>query len=121
MTTKILRLAALMLLLGIAFSTGCVLSQRDVLQPRRVGPDALNLNPPDLETVIAEMKHHDSLVTSATGDFVIERYKHGGAKFEKIEYTLTFEGEKVQIEVDWGWGPSFKEKIFRLGRRSLHS
>ena len=117
MTTKILRLAFLILLLGVVFSAGCVLSQRDVLQPRRVGPDALNLNPPDLESIIAEMKHHDSLVTSATGDFVIERYKHGGAKFEKIEYTLTFEGEKVQIEVDWRWGPSFEEKIFSLGEK----
>lgn len=114
MATKILRFMFSMLLLGIVFSAGCVLSQRDVLQPRRVGPDVLNLNPPDLETIIAQMKHHDSLITSATGDFVIERYKHGGAKFEKIEYALTFEGEKVQIEVDWGWGPSFEEKVFSL-------
>ena len=117
MTTRALQLAFLVLLLGTAFFAGCVLSQRDVLQPRRVDPDALNLNPPDLETIIAGMKHHDSLITSATGDFVIERYKHGGAKFEKIEYALTFEDEKVQIEVDWGWGPSFKEKIFSLEKK----
>ena len=117
MTTQIFRLAFLMLLLGTVFFAGCVLTQRDVLQPRRVGPDALNLKPPDLGTIIAGMKHHDSLVTSATGDFVIERYKHGGAEFEKIEYALTFEGEKVQIEVDWGWGPSFEEKIFSLGEK----
>ena len=115
MTTRILRLAFLMFLLGVAFSAGCVLSQRDAQRPRRVGSDALHLNTPDLETIIAGMKHHDSLVTSATGDFVIERYKHGGSKFEKIEYALTFEGEKVQIQVDWGWGPSFEEKIFSLG------
>lgn len=110
MTIRILRLALLALLLGTAFFAGCVLTQ-----PRRVAPDTLNLNPPDLETIIAGMKHHDSLITSATGDFVIERYKHGGSEFEKIEYALTFEGEKVQIEVDWGWGPSFEEKIFSLG------
>ena len=115
MTTRILRLAFLMFLLGVAFSAGCVLSQRDAQRPRRVGSDALHLNTPDLETIIAGMKHHDSLVTSATGDFVIERYKHGGSEFEKIEYALTFEGEKVQIQVDWGWGPSFEEKIFSLG------
>lgn len=114
MTTQILRLVSLTFLLGIAFSAGCVLSQRDVQRPRRVGSDALNLNAPDLETIIAGMKHHDGLVTSATGDFVIERYKHGGAEFEKIDYTLTFEGEKVQIKVDRGWGPAFEEKIFSL-------
>ena len=115
MTTRILRLMLLMLLLAVVFSAGCVLSQRDVQRPRRVGSDALNVNAPDLETLIAGMKHHDGLVTSATGDFVIERYKHGGAKFEKIEYALTFEGKKVQIEVDRGWGPAFQEKIFSLG------
>lgn len=115
MTTRGLQLAFLMFLLGMVFSAGCVLSQRDVQRPRRVGSDALNINAPDLETIIAGMKHHDGLVSSATGDFVIERYKHGGAEFEKIEYALTFEGEKVQIQVDWGWGPSFEEKIFSLG------
>lgn len=114
MTIQILRLASLTFLLGILFSAGCVLSQRDALRSRRVGSDALNLKAPDLETIIAGMKHHDGLVTSATGDFVIERYKHGGAEFEKIEYALTFEGEKVQIEVDRGWGPAFEEKIFSL-------
>ncbi|RKU22566.1 hypothetical protein C6500_03430 [Candidatus Poribacteria bacterium] len=115
MTTRGFQLIFLMLLLGMAFSPGCVLSQRDVQRPRRVGSDALNLNALDLETIIAGMKHHDSLVTSATGDFVIERYKHGGAEFEKIEYALTFEGEKVQVQVDRGWGPSFEEKIFSFG------
>lgn len=114
MTIQILRLASLTFLLGILFSAGCVLSQRDALRSRRVGSDALNLKAPDLETIIAGMKHHDGLVTSATGDFVIERYKHGGAEFEKIEYALTFEGEKVQIQVDRGWGPAFEEKIFSL-------
>lgn len=114
MTIQILRLVSLTFLLGILFSAGCVLSQPDALRSRRVGSDALNLNAPDLETIIAGMKHHDGLVTSATGDFVIERYKHGGAEFEKIEYALTFEGEKVQIEVDRGWGPAFEEKIFSL-------
>ena len=114
MKTGILRSTFLMFLLAITFFAGCVLSQRDTLRPRRVGSDALNINVPDLETIIAGMKHHDGLVTSATGDFVIERYKHGGAEFEKIEYALTFEGEKVQIEVDRGWGPAFEEKIFSL-------
>ena len=117
MTTQILRLISLTFLLGMAFSAGCVLSQRDVQRPRRVGSDALNLNAPDLETIIAGMKHHDGLVTSATGDFVIEGYKHGGAEFEKIEYALTFEGQKVQIEVDRGWGPAFEEKIFSLDEK----
>lgn len=115
MTTRILPLMLSMFLLGIVCSAGCVLSQRDAVRPRRVGSDALKLNAPDLETIIAGMKHHDSLVTSATGDFVIERYKHGGAEFEKIEYALAFEGEKVQIKVDRGWGPAFQEKIFSLG------
>ena len=115
MTTRILRLTFLMLLLSVVFSAGCVMSQRDALRQRRVGSDALNISAPDLETIIAGMKHHDGLVTSATGDFVIERYKRGSTEFEKIEYALTFEGEKVQVQVDWGWGPSFDEKIFSLG------
>ena len=115
MTTRNFRSMFLMFLLSMTFFAGCVLSQRDVQRPRRVGSDALNINAPDLETIIAGMKHHDNLVTSATGDFVIERYKHGGAEFEKIEYALTFEGEKVQVQVDWGWGPAFEEKIFSLG------
>ena len=115
MTTRMLRLTFIIFLLSMAFSAGCVLSQRDVQRPRRVGSEALNVNAPDLETIIAGMKHHDSLITSATGNFVIERYKHGGAELEKIEYALTFEGEKVQIQVDWGWGPSFEEKIYSLG------
>ena len=115
MTTRMLRLTFIMFLLSMAFSAGCVLSQRDVQRPRRVGSDALNINAPDLETLIAGMKHHDSLITSATGDFVIERYKRGSTEFEKIEYTLTFDGDKVQIQVDRGWGPSFEEKIFSLG------
>ena len=76
MKTGILRSTFLMFLLAVAFFAGCVLSQRDTLRPRRVGSDALNINVPDLETIIAGMKHHDGLVTSATGDFVIERYKH---------------------------------------------
>ena len=65
MTTRILQLAFLTFLLGMVFSVGCVLSQQDVQRPRRVGSDALNLNAPDLETIIAGMKHHDGLVTSA--------------------------------------------------------
>lgn len=115
--TRILRLVSLTFLLGIIFSAGCVLSQQDALRSRRVGSDALNLKAPDLETIIAGMKHHDGLVTSATGDFVIERYKHGGAEFEKIEYALIFEGEKVQIQVDRGWGPAFEEKIFSIDEK----
>ena len=65
MTTRRLQLAFLTFLLGMAFSAGCVLSQQDALRSRRVGSEALNLNAPDLETIIAGMKHHDGLVTSA--------------------------------------------------------
>ena len=60
------------------------------------------------------MKHHDGLVTSATGDFVIERHKHGGSESERIEYGLTFDTERVQIQVDRGWGPDVAEKIFLM-------
>ena len=33
---------------------------------------------------------------------------------EKIEYVLTFDGDKVQIQVDRGWGPAFEEKILLI-------
>ena len=50
----------------------------------------------DLETIITKMKHYDNAVTSVTGDFVMERYSGFGSS--KTEYTLTFEGEKLQVE-----------------------
>ena len=120
MRMRLLESALSILLFGTLFSVGCVLSQPDLLQPGRVSSEALNLNTPDLETIIAGMKHHDSLVTSATGEFVIERYKHGGSEFEEIEYTLTFDDKRVQIQVDYGWGSSFEEKIFALDAEVAH-
>ena len=50
----------------------------------------------DIGTIIAKIKHYDNAVTSVTGDFVMERYRNSGSN--KTEYTLTFEGEKVQVE-----------------------
>ena len=50
----------------------------------------------DIGTIIAKIKHSDNAVTSVTGDFVMERYRNSGSN--KTEYTLTFEGEKVQVE-----------------------
>ena len=55
----------------------------------------------DLETIITKMKHYDNSVVSVTGDFVMER--HGGPRISKKEYTLTFEGEKVQVEQEEGF------------------
>ena len=75
MKTQIFRLTFLVCLSGIAFFSA----------------DAL-----DLETIIAEMKHYDSSVISANGDFVIER--HRGSEVERTEYMLTFEGKKVRVE-----------------------
>ena len=46
----------------------------------------------DLETIITKMKYYDNVVTSVTGDFVIER----GTEID--EYTLAFEGEKVWVQ-----------------------
>ena len=54
----------------------------------------------DLETIITKMKHYDNAVTSVTGDFVMERYRVFGSS--KTEYTLTFEGEKLQVEQEKG-------------------
>ncbi len=52
--------------------------------------------PHDLQTVIAQMKHYDSAIVSASGDFVIEH--HRGAEIAKTQYALTFEGEKIRVE-----------------------
>ncbi|MCG9131694.1 RNA polymerase sigma factor [Candidatus Poribacteria bacterium] len=55
----------------------------------------------DLGTIIAKMKHYDNAVISVTGDFVMEHHQDSG--IGKKEYTLMFEGEKVQIEQEEGW------------------
>ena len=52
--------------------------------------------PHDLQTVITKMKHYDSAIVSASGDFVIEH--HRGAEIAKTQYALTFEGEKIRVE-----------------------
>ena len=57
--------------------------------------------PLDLGTVIAKIKHYDNAVTSIIGDFVMERHQDQG--IGKKEYTLMFEGEKVQMEQEEGW------------------
>ena len=55
----------------------------------------------DLETIITKMKQYDNAVTSVTGDFVMER--HRDQRIGKNEYTLMFDGEKVQTEQAEGW------------------
>ena len=55
----------------------------------------------DLGTIIAKIKQYDNAVTSVTGDFVMERQQDQG--IGKNEYTLMFEGEKVQVEQEKGW------------------
>ncbi len=55
----------------------------------------------DLETIITKMKHYDNAVTSVTGDFVFEQ--HQDQRIRKNEYTLMFEGQKVQMEQEEGW------------------
>ena len=52
--------------------------------------------PHDLQTVIAKIKHYDSAIVSASGDFVIEH--HRGAGIAKTQYALTFEGKKIRVE-----------------------
>ena len=62
---------------------------------------ANNAAPLDLKTIITKMKHHHNAVTSVTGDFVMERHQDSG--IGKNEYTLMFEGGKVQMEQAEGW------------------
>ena len=52
--------------------------------------------PFDLPTVIAQMKHYDSAIVSASGDFVIEHHRKPG--IAKTQYALTFKGEKIRVE-----------------------
>ncbi len=52
--------------------------------------------PHDLQTVIAKMKHYDSAIVSASGDFVIEHHRDLG--IAKTQYALTFEGQKIRVE-----------------------
>ncbi len=54
--------------------------------------------PHDLQTVIDKMKHYDSAIVSASGDFVIEHHNYRGAGIAKTQYALTFEAEKIRIE-----------------------
>ena len=65
-------------------------------------PDQHAYNPAvfDLETLITKMKHADSSVVSASGDFVIEHHRRPG--IAKTEYALTFEGDKIRVEREWG-------------------
>ena len=52
--------------------------------------------PHDLQTVIAKMKHYDSAIVSASGDFVLEHHRDSG--IAKTQYALTFEGQKIRVE-----------------------
>ena len=65
-------------------------------------PDQHAYNPAvfDLETLITKMKHADSSIVSASGDFVIEHHIKPG--IAKTEYALTFEGDKIRVEREWG-------------------
>ena len=65
-------------------------------------PDQHAYNPAvfDLETLVTKMKHADSSTVSASGDFVIERHIKPG--IAKTEYALTFEGDKIRVEREWG-------------------
>ena len=66
-----------------------------------VGNQVADAAPLDLETIIRNIKHYDNAVTSVTGDFVMER--HRDQRIGKNEYTLMFEGGKVQVEQAEGW------------------
>ena len=77
----------------------------------------------DLDTIIAKIKQYDNAVSTVTGDFIIERHRNfeisgkpppfGNLsiernmepKIEKIEYKLTFDGEKVRMDSDQGVYP----------------
>ena len=65
-------------------------------------PDPHAYNPAvfDLETLVTKMKHADSSTVSASGDFVIECHIKPG--IAKTEYALTFEGDKIRVEREWG-------------------
>ena len=66
-----------------------------------IGNQVDDIAPLDLGTIIAKIKHYDNAVVSVTGDFVMEHHQDSG--IGKKEYTLMFEGEKVQIEQEEGW------------------
>ena len=68
----------------------------DILIQYESDDQVYNPAPHDLQTVIAKMKHSDSAIVSASGDFVIEH--HGGAGIAKTQYALTFEGKKIRVE-----------------------
>ena len=52
--------------------------------------------PHDLQTVIAKVKHYDSAIVSASGDFVLEHHRDSG--IAKTQYALTFGGQKIRVE-----------------------
>ncbi len=66
------------------------------------GSDQHTYNPSvfDLEAIITQMKHADSSVVSASGNFVIEHHRKPG--IAKTEYALTFEGDGIRVERGWG-------------------
>ena len=66
-----------------------------------IGNQVDDVAPLALETIIMKMQHYDNAVVSVTGDFVMEHHQDQG--IGKKEYTLMFEGEKVQIEQEEGW------------------
>ena len=75
----------------------------------------------DLGTIIAKIKQYDNAVASVTGDFIVERHRNyeisgnplenlsikrnTKPKTEKIEYNLTFDGEKVRVDQEQGLSP----------------
>ena len=68
----------------------------DILVQYESDAQIYDLAPHDLQTVIAEMKHYDSAIVSASGDFVVEHHRDAG--IAKTQYALTFEGKKIRVE-----------------------
>ena len=68
----------------------------DILTQYESDAQVYNPAPHDLQTVIAKMKHYDSTIVSASGDFVIEHHRDSG--IAKTQYALTFEGKKIRAE-----------------------
>ena len=68
----------------------------DILTQYESDAQVYNPAPHDLPTVIAKMKHYDSAIVSASGDFVIEQHRDSG--IAKTQYALTFEGQKIRVE-----------------------
>ena len=84
---------------GQPSSAGNVLNPKpkpDILTQYESDAQVYNPAPHDLPTVIAKMKHYDSAIVSASGDFVIEQHRDSG--IAKTQYALTFEGQKIRVE-----------------------